>query len=37
LSGGLGTAAIQDATVFILMILVLQIWPRGLFGRGVRI
>jgi len=37
LSGGLGSAAIQDASVFLLMIVMLQLWPRGLFGKGVRI
>jgi branched-chain amino acid transport system permease protein len=36
-AGGLGSAAVQDAVVFLLMILILQWRPMGLFGRGVRI
>ena len=37
LAGGLGSAAIQDMAVFLAMVVLLQIWPRGLFGRGARI
>ena len=37
LAGGLGSAAIQDMAVFLVMVVMLQIWPRGLFGRGARI
>lgn len=37
LAGGLGSASIQDAAVFLVMIAMLQFRPMGLFGRGVRI
>lgn len=36
-AGGIGSAALQDATVFLLMIAILQWRPLGLFGKGVRI
>jgi branched-chain amino acid transport system permease protein len=37
LAGGLGSASLQDAAVFLVMIAMLQFKPMGLFGRGARI
>lgn len=37
LAGGLGSASLQDAAVFLVMIAMLQFRPMGLFGKGVRI
>lgn len=37
LGGGLGSASLQDAAVFLVMIAMLQFRPLGLFGRGARI
>ncbi|MFK8252077.1 branched-chain amino acid ABC transporter permease [Ancylobacter terrae] len=37
LAGGFGSASLQDAAVFLVMIAMLQISPMGLFGRGARI
>lgn len=37
LAGGLGSASLQDAAVFLVMIAMLQFRPIGLFGKGVRI
>lgn len=37
LAGGLGSAAMQSAAVFLIMILMLQLRPLGLFGKGARI
>ncbi len=37
LAGGLGSAALQSASVFLIMIVMLQLRPLGLFGRGARI
>lgn len=37
LAGGLGSAAIQSAAVFLIMIVMLQLRPLGLFGKGARI
>lgn len=37
LAGGLGSSVLQDVVVFALMIVLLQLKPLGLFGRGVRI
>jgi branched-chain amino acid transport system permease protein len=37
LAGGLGSASLQDAAVFIVMIAMLQLRPQGIFGKGARI
>jgi branched-chain amino acid transport system permease protein len=37
LAGGLGSASMQDAAVFVVMIAMLQFRPLGLFGKGARI
>lgn len=37
LAGGLGSAALQSAAVFLIMIVMLQLRPLGLFGKGARI
>ncbi len=36
-AGGLGSTVLQDVAVFALMIVLLQVKPLGLFGRGARI